>query len=285
MVMSKTSPSILTGRHGATAAALALVAIAAVTPTTLFAAPTTRWVNDNSLLGYSAPGTSCSKPGYATIQAAVTAAGAGDTVRVCSGTYTENVSINKPNLAVVSTNGAAVTRVRSVTAAAVFSLTQPNVTLDGFTILPVGTGVKYDIGVNVNIGGNASAEIAHNVIVNGRIGINLGCGSSASTIYHNTVRGSTETGINIDTCEYDLPIDELPGSTANSVHHNTVCGGLYPYSIAAGAGSHNNHIHHNSATWITAYGKGNHVHNNVAELFTIWPGNLAHNNTVADVCR
>jgi hypothetical protein len=281
MFMSKRSPSVLNWRRGSPAAALALAAIAALTPATLFAAPTTRWVNDNSSVGYTAPGTSCNSPGYATIQSAINAAAAGDTVRVCSGDYVENVSINKAKLAVISTNGAAVTRVRSLVSLAVFSITQPNVTLEGFTIVPAGTVAKYDIGVNVAIGGNASAEIAHNVVVRGRIGINLGCSSSASTIYHNTVGGATEAGINIDTCE----IDPYPGSTDNSVHHNTVCGGLQPYSIAGGQGSNNNHIHHNTAKWITAAGTGNHVHNNIAAVFNIAGGNLANNNTVASVCR
>ena len=281
--MKTRSPLALKRRRGAIVAAFALVAIATVTPSTVFAAPTVRWVNDNSSTGYVAPGTSCSKPGYATIQAAINAASAGDTVNVCSGSYVENVSINKANLRVRSVSGAAVTIVRSPATLAVFSITQRNVTLDGFTIVPLGLTAKYDIGVNVAIQGNASAEIAHNEIVRGRIGINLGCSSAASTIYHNIVRGATETGINIDTCEIDA--DVLPGSTDNSVHHNTVCGGLQPYSIATGGGSNNNHIHHNTAIWITAYGIGNHVHNNVAQVFNIEPGNLANNNTVARVCQ
>ena len=222
--------------------------------------------------------------GYPTIQAAVNAAGAGDTVKVCPGLYVENVTLNKASLTVVSTGGASVTRIRAAQVAAVVAITHPNATLIGFTLTPAGSVAKYDIGVNVAIGGNASAEIAHNVIRGGRIGVNLGCGSSGSTVYHNVVRGATETGINIDTCE----IAELPGSTFNSVHHNTVCGGLYPYSIAGGQGSDFNSVHHNTARWITFYGDGNIVHNNTAQLFNIWPGdpvNVTFNNTVAAVCQ
>ena len=224
-------------------------------------------------------------PGYPTIQGAINAASAGDTIKVCPGIYVENVTINKAGLTVVSTGGAAVTRILAAQVASVVTLLYPNTTLIGFTLTPAGTTAKYDIGVNVNIGGNASAEIAHNVIRGGRIGVNLGCGSSGSTVYHNVVRGATETGINIDTCE----IEEAgyPGSTFNSVHHNTVCGGLYPYSIAGGQGSDFNSIHHNTARWITLYGDGNIVHNNFAQLFNIVPGspaNVAFNNTVAMVC-
>src|SRR5437667_230904 len=55
---------------------------------------TTRWVNDPPNT-YSAPGTSCTSPGYPTIGAAVAAAVSGDTIMVCDGTYTENVTLNK----------------------------------------------------------------------------------------------------------------------------------------------------------------------------------------------
>jgi hypothetical protein len=41
--------------------------------------------------------------------------------------------------------------------------------------VPFGSVAKYDIGVNVAIQGNASAEIAHNIIRGGRIGVILGC--------------------------------------------------------------------------------------------------------------
>jgi hypothetical protein len=98
------------------------------------------------------------------------------------------------------------------------------------------------------------------------------------------VRGASETGINIDTCE--IPPD-YPGSTFNSVHHNTVCGGLFPYSIAGGQGSDFNSVHHNTARWVTLFGDGNIAHDNTAQLFNILPGNPANvtfNNTVAAVC-
>jgi hypothetical protein len=163
------------------------------------AAPTIIWVNDDAS-GYTPPGTSCSNAGYATIQAAVDAASAGDIINVCPGTYTENVTIDKADLTVDSTNGASVTTITAAVSYYVVFITQPNVTLDGFTIVPSGSG-DPDLGVFVAIEGNASAEITHNVITGGRIGINLGCASSGSTIDHNIVSGASEAGINVDTCE------------------------------------------------------------------------------------
>ena len=175
----------------------------------------TKWVSPNAL--GPAPGTSCNNAGYATIQAAINAANAGDTVKVCPGTYVENIAINKASLTVSSTGGAAVTIVKAAVINSVVTVTGSKATLVGFTLVPAGSVAKYDIGVNVAIKGNASTEIANNYIRGGRIGVNLGCASSGSTVYHNNVRGATETGINIDTCETAA----LPGSTFNSVHHNS----------------------------------------------------------------
>lgn len=242
----------------------------------------TMWVSASA--SGPAPGVSCTSAGYATIQAAINAASPGDTVSVCPGLYVENVAINKPNLTVNSTAGFAVIIIRAALVNSVVTVTGVNASVTGFTLVPVGSSAKYDIGVNVAIGGDASAEIAHNYIRGGRIGVNLGCSSSGSTVYHNNVRGATETGINIDTCEI---APAYPGSTFNSVHHNTVCGGLFPYSIAGGQGSDFNSVHHNTARWITLYGDGNIVHNNTAQLFTIVPGspaNATFNNTVAAAC-
>ena len=55
------------------------------------ASAVTRWVNDTG--PYTPPGTSCSMPGYATIQSAVNSAIVGDTINVCPGTYPEQVSV------------------------------------------------------------------------------------------------------------------------------------------------------------------------------------------------
>ena len=245
------------------------------------ASPTIIWVDDNAPR-HTPPGTGCEyRAGYATIQAAINAASAGDTIKVCPGVYRENVAINKANLTVMSTNGAHATTISAAVSSFVVHITQPNVTLDGFAIVPAGFA-DVDIGVHVAIEGNASAEIAHNVITRGRIGINLGCASHASTVYRNIVNGASEVGINVDTCE----ITPFPGSSYNSVHHNFVCGGLFPYSIALGGSSRYNHVHHNRAMWITAAaGGGNQVHYNIAELFNIEAGNTASNNLVADVCQ
>jgi hypothetical protein len=63
---------------------------AAPTPSTA----TTRWVSNTAPLG-NAPGTSCADPGYATITDALNAASSGDTIKVCAGTYDEQLAITE----------------------------------------------------------------------------------------------------------------------------------------------------------------------------------------------
>jgi hypothetical protein len=57
-------------------------------------AATTRWVSNMTALG-TAPGTSCADPGYATISAALAAANPGDIIKVCAGTYDEQLAITR----------------------------------------------------------------------------------------------------------------------------------------------------------------------------------------------
>ena len=70
---------------------VALTLLATVTVGAGQAFGATRWVNDDGLP--VPPGTSCSKPGYNTIQSAVNAAAPGDLINVCPGTYPEQVTV------------------------------------------------------------------------------------------------------------------------------------------------------------------------------------------------
>jgi hypothetical protein len=74
---------------GACAALLTLVG-----PGAASASASTLWVSSSALV--SSPHNSCTHPGYTTIQSAVTAAGSGATIQVCTGSYTEQLTIAKP---------------------------------------------------------------------------------------------------------------------------------------------------------------------------------------------
>jgi hypothetical protein len=223
------------------------------------AAATTHWVNDNAV-AYDPPGTNCFRPGYATIQAAVSAASPGDTVKVCPGFYDENVLIGTNDLTVASTAGPLVTIIAPSVSAHVVEVTATGLTLRGFTIVAAGFA-DPDIGVNMAIEGDTDATIVHNVIRGGRIGINLGCVSAGTAIMRNILLGQTEAGINIDTCE----APPFPGSRDNAIHHNVACSVTSTASIALGGSSNDNSIHHNIATTISSFGSGNQIHHNLTQ--------------------
>lgn len=83
--------------------AAVLVASAALIAGLLFApgasAATVRWVD--AAAASSTPGSGCGgDAGYTTIQAAIVASVAGDTIEVCPGTYTGPITINRANLTI-----------------------------------------------------------------------------------------------------------------------------------------------------------------------------------------
>lgn len=261
---------------------LSTLVLAAVTVTTVLlggvasAAAVTRWVNAGAP-AFSPPGTSCNNPGYPTIQSAVNAASPSDVINVCPGSYRENVTISTNDLTIMSTAGQSNTTVSAAVSNHVFDVTGTGLTLKGFTIRPAGTA-DPDIGVHMSIGGDTGAKLTYNTVILGRIGINLGCGSSRTKLAHNTFSGQTDASINIDTCE----APPFPGSSHNSVHHNTACSVTNTASIALGGSSDRNKIHDNTATTISVFGDRNKVHDNVTKVAIVDNGTNSkiHDNTV-----
>ena len=267
---------------------LSVLALPIVVATTLVlgagahASAGTLWVNDDAA-SYVPPGTSCAKAGFATVQAAVDAANAGDTIRVCPGLYDENVVIATADLTVVSTGGATSTVIAPTTSAHVIEIRATGLTLRGLTIVAAGFA-DPDIGINMAIEGDTGATIVQNSIHAGRIGINLGCVSFGTGIANNVLIGQTEAGLNIDTCE----APPFPGSHHNSIHHNTACSVTATASIALGGSSNDNKINNNVATTISSFGTGNQIHHNTTRAPIVdnsSGGNtLHHNTTVPTIC-
>jgi hypothetical protein len=270
-----------TSRGRSTPALVAVATFVTVLSAPLIATAATRWVNDD-VRKLVPPGTSCTKAGYHTIQAAVNASGMGDTIRVCPGKYVENVTITTSNLTILSTAGAAATMVKAATSNIVFAVYAAGTTVRGFTIISAGTA-DPDIGVNVGISGDTGVKILENVLFLGRIAINLGCVSFGSVIANNTLTGQTDAGINIDTCE----APPFPGSHHNSIHHNVACSTTPTASIALGGASDDNKIQYNIATKISAFGTANVIKFNTTQTAIVDNGSgtvLNNNLTDPGVC-
>jgi hypothetical protein len=129
-----------------------------------------------------------------TIQAAVAAANAGDTIEVAAGTYDEDVNIDKAGLSVVGA-GAASTNVRGPIGGpgTTMQVSASNVTISGFTITRLGNNTTdwNNAGLNsagIAIQGQAitGAQIHDNVITGNRTGIDIN-NSNGHTIRNNVI--------------------------------------------------------------------------------------------------
>ena len=159
----------------------------------------------------------------ATINAALTAAAAGDVIHVTPGTYTEKVNINKQGIRLISTEGAAVTFINPSTVAGVGTVSIAsginNVTIGesgkGFTITgfdgsgTVETGAVYLIGAhqNIRVEGN-------NIVANGEhgLGSNYNTAIDNLIINDNIFSGKTFVGAEPGGCDFSTATQFAPNN-------------------------------------------------------------------------
>jgi hypothetical protein len=159
------------------------------------AAAVTRWVNDN-VATVPPPGTSCSSPGYNTIQAAVAAALPGDIIRVCAGNYTGPVVVDK-TLTVrgarfgVDARFRAQTGESNVTGTTLgFDLRADNIVLDGFRVRNVTGGPGIYTSPE-----HSGYRILNNVVRDNVFGIYANSGSANQNIIsRNLIRTNNRDG-------------------------------------------------------------------------------------------
>jgi parallel beta-helix repeat protein len=176
----------------------------------------------------------------ATIQAAINAAGTGDTVIVHDGTYKENLVVNKSDLIIRSANGSAVTIISSnQTDTHVVNITvQTNVTLDNFTIRDAqGNGVA---GIYMY---NASACTISNNIVTNISATKNAYGIWLHLCFDNTFNSSTSVSDIRSTSGdaygiYLLDSDDNAFSSSTAV--SPVMGDSHAYGICLSDSSNNN---------------------------------------------
>jgi hypothetical protein len=155
----------------------------------------------------SASATDCDAnvPAYTTIQSAVNAASAGYTIRVCPGTFVEDVNVNKANL-LLQGSGIDVTTIVGPftgplsTGNDTVLITAANVTVDGFTITRNGnTAADWNSNPQnqgVNVAASANFTLQNSKITGNRNGIYIGQSSGNATIRRNII-DFNRTGVHI----------------------------------------------------------------------------------------
>ncbi|MFC2036305.1 NosD domain-containing protein [Chloroflexota bacterium] len=136
-----------------------------------------------------------------TIQAAIAAAGPGDTIFVGPGIYTETLIVGKPVILMAAEN---VTVAANLTNQPVFNVTANKTTITGFTI----TGANLTVGILLD---GAQATITNNYITGHKMGIYIRSGENRIT--RNTISNNTNTGIGFN-C----------GMVWNHVEYNDISG-------------------------------------------------------------
>ena len=164
---------------------------------------------------------------YTSIQAAIEAADAGDTIEVHSGTYCENVDVDKPLfLRGVDTGGGKPVVDAGGSSSSAITLSADWITLAGFGVINSG-----DSGVQINANHN---NITGNIASNNEAGIILSDYSNNNIIASNTLSGN-EDGIALGYfCDYNSVTGNticnnndggivLAFTSNNTITHNTVC--------------------------------------------------------------
>jgi len=150
---------------------------------------------------------------HGTIQEAVDAAVAGDTIIVRDGTYPENVDVDT-SVTIQSENGPASTRVQAATPHDhVLDVQADNVTISGFTAEnATGSGKA-----GISLDGRQGCEIKNNVVRNNSTGIYLR-DSSGNTVTGNTAESITCHGIHLTTSSDNDIRDNTAGSNDSGIY-------------------------------------------------------------------
>ena len=197
---------------------------------------------------------------YATIQAAINDASAGDEIRVDSGTYYENVNVNKRLIL----RGIGMPVVDAGSSGSAITLTADGIILEGFAATEaVDSGIKVNSKNNIIRGNNASNNGKDSSLPVVSLGISLSS-SSNNTLRGNNANNNTYCGI----C--------LSSSSNNILNDNNVSNN--GEGIVLNFSSNNNILNGNNAS-INYHGISlSSSSNNTLR------GNNANNNTYCGIC-
>jgi parallel beta-helix repeat protein len=228
---------------------------------------------------------------YSSIQGAINAASIGDTVEVHSGTYNENVNVNKR--LTLHGIGMPVINDGSMQHESVITLAADGIFLEGFT---VASGAGYVPYASINVTSNSNILSRNNV----NYGIHLGHSSN------NTLRGNNASnsvnGIYLESSNNNLLSENnvsnnnygiyLDSSSNNTLNTNNILGTAYGISVVSSSNNTLN-LNHVSNTIYGIYLQSssntllneNNVSNNnygQAVIFSIWLVGSSNNMLIAN---
>ncbi|MDD4923415.1 MAG: right-handed parallel beta-helix repeat-containing protein [Dehalococcoidales bacterium] len=225
---------------------------------------------------------------YASIQAAIDDATAGDTINVAAGTYDENITVDKS--LTINGAGAGDTIIDGGGSGVVVLITAGNVTFQGFNVTGSGNNIQAHAGIvlqgvtgctieNNTVSNNAANGIAlaissNNIIRNNTTNNNVAWGivvvnpgtndgeatamaSTGNTFEGNTSNDNGAEGIYLDKrCNNNSVIDNtLSGNSGNGIHlyeshGNTITGNIITDNVGSGIyiKSHDNNVSENTIT-------------------------------------
>jgi hypothetical protein len=165
----------------------------ATIPFRITANPIFRYVDDDGMA--SATDCDAADAAFSTINAAIAAAGAGDVIKVCPGSYNEDVAANKAGLRIEGSGAAATTVSGPIGGGggSTFQVTASNVEISGFTITRDGNNTTDWNNAGLNIAGIAIQGQAHtgsvihdNIITGMRTAIDIN-DSNGHTVRNNVI--------------------------------------------------------------------------------------------------
>jgi hypothetical protein len=179
----------------------------------------------------------CPTAAFTSIQDAINAAKAGNVIRVCAGTYPEQLSINK-SLSIEGDNGAILLPMNMVAnatgssgapiAAAILVEDAANVEIEGLIVDTANSGVSACspdlIGILYQ---NSSGSIEHNAVRNTKLSVSLnGCQSGDAIVVQSLAGGTSKVTID-DNSVHDYQKNGITGNelgTEVAITNNVVTG-------------------------------------------------------------
>ncbi|HUE73169.1 MAG TPA: right-handed parallel beta-helix repeat-containing protein [Pirellulaceae bacterium] len=212
---------------------------------------------------------------FTTIQGAVDAAAAGDTVRVAPGTYAESVNINKQLFVLGNQNGIDAQDGRVGAAESIvsngstsFQLSVDDIVLDGFTIQGA---INPNLGFGVTLlAGTAGSEVRNNIIQDNIAGISLANDSATNQtiISGNLIRNNNQAGPASGTGIYTDQFSAGGALTNVLIDDNTFSGNTGPaVNLASSLAASQSNITISCNT-MTANGNGVVLFNTVASTIS-----------------